>query len=87
MRVTAEIEIFEDALDRPCGAPNTTVVLVLRAIRAGDVGFDSKSSTDLRVGICMEGELSSEDRHPQLFSAEVAECKAVRRIMTDSATN
>ena len=62
-RVTAEIKIFEDALDRPCGVPNTIVVLVLTAVRAGDVRFNSKSSASLCVGIRMESELSSEDWH------------------------
>ena len=86
-RVTAEIEIFEDALDRPCGAPNTIVVLVLKAIRAGNVRFDSKSGADLRVGIRMEDELSNEDRHPELLSAEVAKCKAASRITMSIVAN
>ena len=62
-------------------------MLVLTATRAADVRFDSKSGADLRVGMRMEGELSSEDRHPELLSAEVAECKAASRITTDSAAN
>ena len=81
--VTTKIEIFEDALDRPCGAPHIIVVLVLKVTCAGNVCFNSKSSTDLHVCICMKDELSSEDWHLELLSAEVVKCKAARRIMMD----
>ena len=63
------------------------VVLVLTAVRAGNVRFESKSGADLCVGIRMEGELSSEERHPELLGAEVAECKAASKTTTDSAAN
>ena len=82
-RVTAEIVIWK----RPCGVPNAIVVLVLRAVRPGDVRFNSKSGADLRVGIRMEGEVSSENQHLELLSAEIAKYKAVSIITAESAAN
>ena len=61
------------------------IVFAIRAVCAGNIGFDGTKWASLLVGVRLKGELTSEDRHMELFSAERAEAIAASGVTIDDS--